>query len=394
MDEATFERLLEPDGQRLLAEVTDRAGTEADLALGTRLRRSFDIDLVAAAVTQAHLRGRARAKLGADAARLYFTHEALEQATRARVADHRAQRLAGTGTRSVLDLGCGIGADLLAYARAGLRVHGVDQDPVRVRIAAANLAALGLAGTTEVADATTVDRSGHDAVFVDPSRRTARGRSFDPRAFSPPWDFVSALLAGSAVVKTMPGIDHDLVPAGVEAQWVSDGGDLVEACLWGAPFAEVRRRATVLRADSPDGGPAASLSDGDDPWQGAAAAPGPYLYEPDDAVIRAGLVTAVAALVDGWLLDPHIAYVSSDRLVATPFATAYRVLDELPFRDKPLKAALAARDVGSLTVKKRGVQVVPERLVQRLGLRGSTPATVVMTRVDGAGRAYLVERVR
>ena len=138
MDLATFERLLAPEGQELLAEVADRAGIESDLGLGTRLRKTHDVDLVAAAVTQNHLRGKAEVKLGADAAHLYFTHDALEQATRHRVAAHRAQRLVDSGATSVVDLGCGIGADLIAFARAGLRVRGVEQDPVRAAIAAAN----------------------------------------------------------------------------------------------------------------------------------------------------------------------------------------------------------------------------------------------------------------
>lgn len=386
MDVGTFERLLGERGQQLIAEITERAGIESDLALGTRLRTRHDVDLVAAAVTQAHLRGKARAKLGADATSMYFTHEALEQATRATVAAHRATRMATAGA-SLVDLGCGIGSDLVAAARAGLRVHGVDTDPLRVQMAAANLAALGLSGSAEMADATSLDRGPYDLAFVDPARRGTRGRTFDPRSFAPDWDFVAGLLDGRAVAKTMPGLAHELVPDGVEAEWVSDGGDLVEACLWGRPLAQVRQRATVL----PSG---ATLTDEDDPGPDRIAAPGAYLYEPDDAVIRAGLVTAVAAITDGWLLDPKIAYVSSDRLVPTPFARAFQVVDELPFRDKPLKAALRSRGVGALTIKKRGVQVVPEHLVKRLALRGSTPATVIMTRVDGRGRAYLVEPVR
>jgi hypothetical protein len=116
-----------------------------------------------------------------------------------------------------------------------------------------------------------------------------------------------------------------------------------------------------------------------------------HLYEPDDAVTRAGLVTAVAAQVGGRLVDQHLAYITADRLVATPFAQAYRVVQELPYREKALRAALRRLDVGPVTIKKRGVDIVPERLRQRLGLSGPVPATVVLTRVVGRGRAFLVE---
>jgi SAM-dependent methyltransferase len=385
VDLATLDELLSPDGQRLLDEVRQRSATESDLALGTRLRRHHDAAVVAAAIGQHHLRRQAHGKLGPDADRMWFTPDGLQQATRAAVAAHRARRLVTAGLRSMLDLGCGIGGDLVMAARAGLAVSGVDLDPVRVRMAGANLAALGLAGEVRVADATTVERTA-DVSFVDPARRDGRGRRFDPRACTPGWDFVTGLLEGSAAAKVAPGIAHDLVPAGVEAEWVSDGGDLVEACLWGRPLATAGRRVTLLPAG-------ATLTDVDAPEGRPLGPVGRWLYEPDDAVGRAGLVTSVARDVDGWLLDEYLAYVCGDRLVHTPFATAYTVLEELPYREKQLRAALRERGVGTLTIKRRGVDVVPETLRRRLGLRGDRAATIVLTRVAGEGRALLVERV-
>ncbi|HSU01280.1 MAG TPA: SAM-dependent methyltransferase, partial [Nocardioides sp.] len=118
---------------------------------------------------------------------------------------------------------------------------------------------------------------------------------------------------------------------------------------------------------------------------------GAYLYEPDGAVIRAGLVTAVAAGVRGGLVDEHIAYVTSDNSFSTPFARGYRVVEELPYREKPLRAALHERGIGRLTIKKRGVQVVPEELRKRLSLKGDNEATLVMTRAAGQGVALLVQ---
>lgn len=384
MDLATFEKLLSPAGQLLLEDVAQHAGKESDLALGTRLRKTYASSLVAAAVTQNHLRGKAVTKFGDDAARMYFTHDALEQSTRQRVAAHRAARIAATGAEAVVDLGCGIGSDLVAMARVGLRVRGVELDPVRAAIAAANLRALDLYGEVISADVQAVKIDTDEVAFIDPARRDGRGRTFSTADLQPPWDWVRQLLERRAVAKVMPGLAHDAVPHGVEAEWVSDGGDLVEACLWGAPFATATRRATVL----PSGAGLVSVGE-----PVALGQPGSYIYEPDDAVIRSGLVGELAATIGGWLLDSHIAYVSSDRAEATPLARGFRVIDELPFREKPLKAALQVRRIGTLTVKKRGVDIVPEELIKRLKLKGPNPATVIMTRVRSEGRAFLVERL-
>jgi hypothetical protein len=251
-------------------------------------------------------------------------------------------------------------------------------------VAAANLDALGLEGAVMVADATTVDTSPFDVAFADPARRTGRGRTFDVDDWTPPWPFVEGLLRRDSCVKVAPGIPHGLVPADVEAEWVSDHGEVKEAALWSGRLATTRRRATVIR----DGG-LATLTDEDDP--GAAVVPlGGYLHEPDGAVIRAGLVTAVAAACGGGLLDEHIAYVTSEGEHRTPFARSYEVLETLPYREKPLRAALRARDIGTLTIKKRGVDVVPEQLRKRLALTGSTPGTIVLTRAAGHGVALLV----
>jgi SAM-dependent methyltransferase len=386
MDLEAFRRLLTDDGQRLLGAAADAvAGGEDLLAAQTRLRRTAAPEEVAAALTQATLRVRAREKFGELAERMYFTPDGLEQATRWRVAEHRSARLVAAGSRSLVDLGCGIGGDLLASARAGLVCAGVDLDPVRVAVAEANLAALDLPGAVRVADATAVDPRPFDVAFADPARRGARGRVFDVDGWTPPWPFVERLLAHDACVKVAPGIPHDLVPAGVEAEWVSDRGDVKEAALWSGRLATAARRATVIA-----GGGLATLTDEDDP--GADVRPvGDYLYEPDGAVIRAGLVTAVAAGVDGGLLDEHLAYVTGDHPVRTPFARGYAVREELPYREKALRAALRERGVGRLTIKKRGVDVVPEQLRRRLDLRGDAEATIVLTRAAGRGTAYLVE---
>lgn len=386
MDLTTAEWLLTAAGQQALADAEDLLAQGYDeLRAGTLLRRALTAEQSAAALTQAVLRRRAVAKfLPADAARMYFTPDGLEQATRQRVAAHRAARLRAAGAESLIDLGCGIGGDLVATARAGLTVAGVDLDPVRALLAAANLDALGLGGVARSGDATTLDTSPFDVAFADPGRRSGRGRTFRPEDWTPSWDFVEALLRRDACVKVAPGIPHETVPAGVEAEWVSDEGDLKEAALWSGRLASTARRATVIR-----GAGLVTVTDTDEVSDEVRPV-GRFLYEPDDAVIRAGLVTAVAAGVQGGLVDPHLAYVTSDAAFTTPLARSYEVLEELPHRERPLREALRARGVGPLTIKKRGVQVVPEELRRRLALSGEQEATIVLTRAAGRGVCWLV----
>ncbi|MEU8645818.1 class I SAM-dependent methyltransferase [Streptomyces sp. NPDC048674] len=379
MNDVSFASLLTSEGRALLDEVH---GTEPaqELAVATRLRREHPAELVSAALGQARLRQRAVAKFGSeDAGRMFFTPNGVEQSTRTSVAVHRAERLRALGVRSVADLCCGIGGDAIALARAGIRVLAVDRDPLTVAAARANADALGLADLIEVreTDVTEVDTAGYDAVFVDPGRRGGRGRIFDPESYSPPlsWAVGAAVKAPVAALKVAPGIPHEAVPAEAEAEWISDGGDVKEAVLWfGTEPGLVR--ATLLP------GPRALRGRGlPDP---AVRTVGRYLYEPDGAVIRAHLVAEVAEDLDGGLVDETIAYVTADELRPTPYASAYEITDRLPFNVKRLKALLREREVGVLTVKKRGSAVEPEELRRKVKPQGPRSATVFLTRVAGA----------
>ncbi|QNP67487.1 class I SAM-dependent methyltransferase [Streptomyces genisteinicus] len=383
---AALSALRTAEGAALLASLASYDPAD-ELAVATRLRRDHPAALVSAALGQARLRQRAAAKFGAeDAGRMFFTPNGVEQSTRRTVAEYRAARFAELGVRSVADLCGGIGGDALALARAGIRVLAVDRDPLTAEAARANAAALGLADLIEVrcADVADVDTSGHDAVFVDPARRGGRGRIFDPEAYSPPlsWAVGAARARPHAALKVAPGIPHEAVPEGAEAEWISDGGDVKEAVLWfGTSPGTVR--ATLLPGTH-------TLTGRGLPDPGVRPL-GRYLYEPDGAVIRSHLVAEAAEELEGGLIDASIAYVTSDVLRPTPFATAYEITDQLPFGVKKLKALLREREVGNLTVKKRGSAVEPEELRRRVRPQGPRAATVFLTRVAGAP-AMLVGR--
>ncbi|KAB1904314.1 methyltransferase domain-containing protein [Micromonospora sp. AMSO1212t] len=386
MDLDQLAALRTPEGSAALAAAGRVAGGDPLAAAAALRSGGIPGDLAAAALTQAELRRRAAGKFGAAAAGMFLTRAGLEQATRRAVAARRAARLRAAGVTTLADLGCGLGADALAAARAGIRVYAVEADPVTAAMAAANAEAAGLADlvTVECGDATAFDVTGVDAVFCDPARRRAGTgrRVFDPNAYSPPWDFVTGLAARvpRTVVKVAPGLDHALIPAGAEAEWVSVDGDLVEAALWCGELAEVPRRATVLRERDD----AVSLLAG----TGAQEAPvGPvrrFLYDPDPAVVRAHLVAELAAGLDATLADPSIAYLYADEARPTPFARCLEITDVLPFSLKRLRTLLRERRVGRVEIRKRGSALEPEKLRRDLRLSGDEAAGLALTRVAGA----------
>jgi len=393
MDAAGLTKLLSPEGWALLSTLPpyDEGRT---MALSEQLRRDgVDAELVAAALTQSRLRARAHAKFDSFADGMLFTAAGLEQATRLTVAAHHARRYVAAGVTRVADVTCGIGADSMAFAGVGLGVLATDLDELTAALATVNLRHFPEAEIRHT-DGLSLDlrAEGVDGVYADPARRATSGkRVFDPAAYEPPLDAVQALAAQVPAlgVKVGPGIPHTALPADAETQWVSVDGDVVEAGLWFGPLRTdgAGRSALVLRGRS------AQVVRDEGMGRADVGPVGGYLYEPDGAVIRAGLVAQVAAEVGGRLVDSTIAYVTSDALHETPLATAYRVLDTLPFGLKRLRTYLRERGVGRLTIKKRGTAVVPEQLRKQLDLRGDAEATIVLTRVGGAQQVLVVEPV-
>ncbi|WP_268531516.1 THUMP-like domain-containing protein [Cellulomonas sp. CW35] len=389
MDADGLSRLLAPEGWALLSALPPYDERLA-MPLGERLRaEGLHPSLVAAALTQSRLRAKAHAKLGDFADGMLFTSAGLEQATRLEVAAHHARRYRDAGLTHVADLTCGIGADALAFAGVGLRVTAAELDEMTAAIATVNLRHFPEVEVRHT-DGLALDLADVDGVYADPARRTGGGsRVHDPAAYAPPLDAVLAVRerVPALGLKLGPGVAHRDLPADARAQWVSVDGDVVELGLWFGPLApEGPGRSALVLA----GGTAHVLAP-DEPAAAHVGELGGYLYEPDGAVIRAGLVGDVALDVRGRLVDPTIAYVTSDERSATPFATGYRVLDRMPFGLKRLRTYLRERGVGRLTIKKRGTAVVPEQLRRQLDLRGEATGTIVLTRIAGQQSVLVVE---
>jgi hypothetical protein len=297
----------------------------------------------------------------------------------------------------------------MAMAALELNVTAVEIDEVTAAIASYNLALWPNASVVH-ADAATFelggvdseggsfdsDGAGFDGVWLDPARRAAghqhSSRLTDPADFSPSLDFAFAL--GERLptgIKLGPGVDRDLIPAEAEAQWVSVDHEVVELGLWFGTVARpgIRRAALVLGSHG-----SAELTGPADSEDVETGGTGEYLYEPDGAVIRARLIGTLGRQLGASMLSDGIAYLSSESAVETPFASCFRILEMFPFDEKLLRRELAARKIGTLEIKKRGVDVDPAQLRKKLAPKGPGSATLIVTRVAGKHVALLAERVQ
>lgn len=400
MEREDFIGLLSPAGQELLAEVGELDAKADVVKLVSSLRsKGHSPALVATVLTQAKLRRRAAAKFGPFAQRMIFTEPGLEQASRLAVAAIHAGRFRDAKVQSVADLGCGIGAESLAFASLDLTVHSFEIDEVTAAVATYNLAPFDNV-VVEQADVTKLDLSKFDALFFDPARRELTGaaraqalRKFDPSTYSPTFDFVlSAAATKPTGVKLGPGHPHEAIPEDCEAQWVSVGGDLVELGLWFGSLARpgIKRAALLITADGKHEITSDSTTRLDAPLGNVAT----YVYEPDNAVIRSHLIGQLAQQLGAHLFSAEIAYLTSDAQLHSPWIKGYRVLDNLTFDRKKLKAYLREREIGILEIKKRGSDITPEELRKELTPKGKGAATLIVTRVGDAHRVLVCEPLK
>lgn len=395
MRDVELRELLTPEAISLLNSLPEYSSQNDVMAMVSQLRKAgHSPSLVASVLTQAKLRQKAQSKFGEFASRMLFTEAGLEQASRLSVAAHHANRYVRAGLSSVADLGCGIGADSLAFAAAGLSVTAVDADEITAALATYNLAPFPEATVLHSA-AEDVDLSGVDGVYLDPARRTS-GHSNTQRLtrsedYSPSLDFAFSLANTHPTgIKLGPGFERDQLPEGWEAQWVSVNGDVVELGLWSSALSRpgVGRAALIITAGGTHEMVAATDSDDAEIRELAR-----YIYEPDGAVIRARLIGDLAREIGAHMLDPHIAYMSSDVLTQTPFAQAFEVTENLSLDVKQIRAWAKSRNIGTLEIKKRGVDIDPAEFRKKLSLSGKESATLILTRIGNERMALVAQRV-
>ncbi len=385
MDLTNFRDLLTPSGQAVLRAAMELQPREKDFLLHFQtLCKEYPRELARAALETAILRGEAQSKFP-QAEKMYFTREALEQASGYEVSSYRAERYRGYA--QIADLGCSIGSDTLAMAEIA-PVLGIDRDPLRLAIAQANLKALGFEVPfiqTDLLTSFPCLEFPTVGLFFDPARRVNNRRISSVKKYIPPLNIVAEWLTyfPAIGVKISPAVDkRELFGYNAEIEFISLRGDLKEAVLWFGPLKAGQRRATVLP------GPHIMVDDVNTIELSrrptlAISQPLRYFYEPDPAVIRAGMVQALMVRLGAAQIDQEIAYLTADKKKSTPFARVWEVEDWFPFQLKKLRAYLRERKVGLVTVKKRGSPILPEDLIHalRLSKDGEEERVVFLTQM-------------
>jgi hypothetical protein len=383
-----FLQLLSKEGQSLLAQIDYSTKLDIVKTITTLRAQGHDPALIAIALTQAKLRKRAEAKFGEFSQRMFFTEDALEQASRLQVAALHANRFKQANITQIADLGCGIGAESLAFASLDLKVSAYEIDEVTSAIAAYNLA---IFENVEVKneDVTKLDLTKQEALFFDPARRNSKARLFNPQDFAPNFNWViEQAKQKPSGIKLGPGHPHNQIPEEAEAQWVSVEGDLVELSLWfnETKRPEVKRSALLITKDAKH-----ELKTNEKEEPAPTGELGQYIHEPDNAVIRSHLINLLAEQTNTHTIDPNIAYLSSNEKQDSPWLKSYKVIKELPFDRKQLKAHIKQNDIGTLEIKKRGADITPEALRKELSPKGPNKATLIITRIGDAHKALFVE---
>ncbi len=389
LQELTWWRTLR-ETPELLEEIRQQESV-GELRLQQELRQRYPAELVRLALELHTTRVRAREKFP-QADQLWLTRRSYEQATSTPVAQYKAnryQQYASAGL-PIHDYCCGIGVDAMALAEC-CPVIAYDLDPVMLQLARWNAALCRPRHPVEFrqGDARQAHVSGQ-IIHIDPDQRDAAGRRHLRLELIQPELSCLQRLADecrAGGMKLSPASNFGGKFPHAEMELVSWQGECKLATAWCGELGEPGLwRATVLPSrQTLAGDPLAA-------W-GELSEPLDYVYDPDPAVVRAGLVNLLCETQEMFRLDEADEYLTCPRPVNTPFARGFRVQEVLPRNEKHVRQYLRQRGIGIVEIKCRQVPLNVEQLRRSLNLKGDQSAILIYARIAGKTRVLVAQRL-
>jgi len=358
---------------------------EPEFRVQERLRKDHSAEFVRSALTIAGLRIKAQAKFSL-ANKMWFHRQGLEQSTSEQIAKHVAQRFSGR----VFDFCSGIGGDAVALAER-CSVFAVDRNPVNALFCKWNAEVHGVSSNVHTICADVNDIKSRDGFLrIDPDRRTGpQKRAHRIEDYEPPLNQLQQLMTEfpGGAIKLGPACNFMGQFPNSEIELISLNGECKEATVWFGELAGNEQfRATVLPAGASIAGnpmdafaPVAELQN--------------FIYDPDPAVVRSGLVNQVAEDFGFSRLDPEEEYLTSETLIESPFARGFEVLAELPNQSRTIRQYFRDQNFGQVEIKCRRIPTNVEAVRRKLSLKGSEPAVLIFARIDGKAKAVICRRI-
>jgi len=301
---------------------------------------------------------------------------AFEQATARDISEYKA-KMWQSGAK-IADLCCGMGGDSF-WLPSGIIARGVDIAPERVLMFNENMERLKQPHRAVLQNALEVKTG--DFFCIDPARREGLNPNFESILE------LSKKFRGG-MVKLPPAFPEDELPKETDILYLGDAKDCRECLMLTGEFGKgIIRAVAICEAETFE------WQCEKDELQNTSLNIkhlGNFILEPIPVLVRSHLFLTEAKKCGFWQIDSTLAYLSCEELPPEHkgFA-AYKVIDKSSLSTNNVKAMLKKHNIGKLTLKKRGVEVVPEAEIHRLSPKGEMEGVLFYTRILGEKRAIL-----
>ncbi|MCF7792774.1 MAG: class I SAM-dependent methyltransferase [Candidatus Cloacimonetes bacterium] len=296
--------------------------------------------------------------------KMIFTDKGGQQASSTMLAKYHAEKFVKFSR--IADLCCGIGIDLIHLAEDKDSVFAVDSDPDTLEVAKYNCSIVNRKNVTfQNQNAEDFDRK-VDAIFSDPDRRPSNKRKIDPNELSPKLTDILSLrnLTENIAVKLSPAMDYNKMELPFEHtfEFISENGKLKEILLCSGKLHTIgiTRKAVLLPQKT-------EILNSD---KRVAVRPiNNFIFEPDNAVIRAGLVQECGWEIGYDLIDEKLALLTGSKQINSNLGKCFKVITVFGYDVKKLKRFCKEFDVGDLVIKTRGFPLTVEKLRRKINLK-------------------------
>lgn len=297
---------------------------------------------------------------------------------------------------SVNDLCCGMGGDSF-FIPEPLKVTGVDLDPLRLEMYRYNTTQFQKEYSTVLDDVRTFTNEA-DYFTIDPARRQSKEENQRFFANLTPSIAEVCELAKKykgGMAKIPPGYPLDELPEDVEIIYLGKINDCRECLvLFGTLAANPGKVRAVMIEKEEIATEWISEADRSELAKDLDIAPlGEFIIEPIPLLVRSHLFVEIAEKKKLSPFSHGIAYLTGDAPIEEKGFYNFKVLETSPLSTSAVRQMLKKHSIGKLTLKKRGVEIIPENEIKRLAPKGKNEGVLFYTRLDGEKIAVLTQRV-